>query len=89
MPRPISINTIVPASGLCLRVLVVRFSGVPIDDIPECGDVAGAHVLILEVVSVLPDVECDYWLTFDISDTLSCRGCLGLEWKSLRGCRLL
>lgn len=36
--------------------LVVRFSGVPIHNIPECGDVAWAHVLILQVVSVLPNV---------------------------------
>jgi hypothetical protein len=28
--------------------LVVRFSSVPIDDIPECGEVAWAHVLILK-----------------------------------------
>ena len=29
----------------------------PIDDVPECLHVVGAHVRVVEVVGVLPDVE--------------------------------
>src|SRR5262249_55063028 len=31
----------------------------PVDDIPPCGDVVGASVLVLEVIGVLPHVETE------------------------------
>ncbi len=36
--------------------------GVPVDDLPEGGEVVGAAVLIVEIVGVLPDVEGEEWL---------------------------
>ena len=32
---------------------------VPIDDVPECGDVICLHILVVEIESVLPHVELE------------------------------
>ena len=41
-----------------LRLLVIAgFDDVPIDDLPQSGQMGGAAGLVVEVVGVLPDVE--------------------------------
>src|SRR5690349_16548649 len=40
-----------------LRSGKVRSNLLPVDDLPECSDVFGTAVLILEIVGMLPDVQ--------------------------------
>ena len=44
---------------------------VPVNDVPESGDIIGATVLILEVISVFPDVQSKDGLSFDTSDSFA------------------
>jgi len=45
--------------GLGLGALEAGLGVGPVDEVPPGGDVVGAHVLVVEVVGVLPDVEQD------------------------------
>ena len=45
-----------------LTVLAEAFrNGVPVDDLPNSLEVVGANVLVLKVVSVLPDINAQQW----------------------------
>jgi hypothetical protein len=50
---------------------VVGLGSVPIDDIPEGGDVVGAAVLVVEIIGVLPDIEADDGFAFNTCDGLA------------------
>ena len=55
------------ALPLFLRVIIVLLAsetlgnGVPIHDVPECVDVVGTAVLVVEIVGVLPDIDPEEW----------------------------
>ena len=49
----------------------VRRTAVPIDDVPKRGDVIGTTVLVVQVVSVLPNVQSENRRAADARDRLS------------------
>ena len=51
------------ATSAALSAGEVFSNNVPVNHIPECGDVVRAFVLIVQVVSVLPDIEAEDGLT--------------------------
>ena len=47
---------------LCLFCFLVVFGDLgPVDDVPKGLDVIWPAILVVEVVSVFPDVEAEYW----------------------------
>ena len=60
-----------------LHLGVALASELPVDDAPVRLDVVWAAVLVLQIVSVLPDIEANDW------SSLSARNLLAHQWRVL------
>ena len=53
---------------------VIRLGGVPVNDVPEGGDVVGTAILIIQIVSVLPHIDADDGFALEAGNRLAHEG---------------